>query len=191
MSYLFKGANPDVGTSVIRPSNPVDVPLTIHEDASGGSTAKLVELKNSAGTVVADVSKAGVLSLNSQIVPDAEILVSETISLHASKVVYNLFVARDAWQVTNIDFVPDIAQGGALTGTVVKAVGTATPASATTPMHTADAINLNATAHTVQAITLSVTTADLQLAAGNRIGFVLNAALTVGSGLLTIRGKRI
>lgn len=121
----------------------------------------------------------------------SNVLVSESIPLHASKTVYNLFTARETWEVTHIDYVPDVAQGGALTATVVKATSTATPASATTPMHIAAAINLNGTAHTVQPITLTVTTADLRLAVGDRIGLVLSGAMTTGSGLLTIRAKRI
>lgn len=137
------------------------------------------------------IGTADALKVGGVIVPTGEILVSETIPLHASKVIYNLFTAREAWQVTHIDYVPDVAQGGALTATVVKAVGTDTPASATTPMHTAGAINLNGTAHTVQPITLSATTADLQLAAGGRIAIVLSAAMTTGNGHLTVRGKRI
>ena len=92
--------------------------------------------------------------------------------------------------VTSIKYTPDTAQGGALTATVVKASGTATPASATTPMHIAAAIDLNGTAHTVQAITNTVTAADLVLAAGDRIAIVLSGAMTVGSGLLTIRATR-
>jgi hypothetical protein len=137
---------------------------------------------------VADADK---ITSGGVIVATGSILVNETIALSASKVIYNLFVARDAWQVTHIDYTPDVAQGGALTATVVKAVTTATPASATTPMHIAGAIDLNAAAHTVQPITLTVTGADLQLAAGNRIAIVLSGAMTVGSGNLTIRGKRI
>lgn len=125
------------------------------------------------------------------IIPNGVPLVELNVGLHASKVIYNAFVARDAWQVTHIDYTPDIAAGSALTATAVKATGTATPASATTPLHIAGAINLNASAHTVQPITLSVTTADLQLAAGDRIGLVLSGAMGTGSGLLSIRGKRI
>lgn len=170
-------------------------------DASAGTTyfygAGTQTLSTTASTVTVATSKtlavttADLLTVGGTIVPQAEVLVSFVVDPHASKVVYNLFVARDAWQVTHIDYTPDIAQGGALTATVVKAVGTATPASGTTPMHTANAVDCNAVAHTVQPITLTATTADLQLAAGNRIGLVLSGALTTGSGLLTIRGKRI
>lgn len=104
------------------------------------------------------------------------------IDLHATKTVYNVFYAKRGYTVTSIDWVSDIAQ--AITGTVVKATGTATPASGTTPMHTANGVVINTTAHTVLPITL---TGNTTLAAGDRIGFVLNAALTTGSGLLTIR----
>lgn len=117
--------------------------------------------------------------------------VSYGLHLHASKVIYNLLVAREAYRVLNIDYTPDIAQGGALTATVVKATGTATPASATTPMHAAAGIDLNGAAHTKQAMTLSATTADLILAAGDRIGIVLSGAMTVGSGNVSIRMKRL
>ena len=140
---------------------------------------------------VVAVTTADQLTVGGVIVGTGEIMSELTLVLSATKVIYNVFVARDAWQVTHIDYTSDVAQGGALTATVVKAVGTATPASATTPMHTAGAIDLNGTAHTVQPITVTVTTADLQLAAGDRIGLVLSGAITVGSGRLTIRGKRI
>lgn len=125
---------------------------------------------------------------------DSETYADETIEylipLHASKVIYNVFVARRGYQVLSIDYTPDTAQGGALTATVVKATGTATPASGTTPMHAAAGINLNGTAHTVQSITLTSTAADLVLAAGNRIAIVLSGAMTVGSGNLSIRVKK-
>lgn len=117
-------------------------------------------------------------------------IIEQSIGLHASKVIHNVFVARYAMTITHISYTPDIAQGGALTATVVKASGTATPAAATTPMHIAAAINLNGTAHTVQVITPTVTAADLVLAAGDRIAIVLSGAMTVGSGLLSLRGTR-
>ena len=104
------------------------------------------------------------------------------IDLHATKTVYNVFYAKRGYTVTSIDWVSDIAQ--AITGTVVKATGTATPASGTTPMHTANGVVINTTAHTVLPITL---TGNTTLVAGDRIGFVLSGALTTGSGLLTIR----
>tara|TARA_R110000868_G_scaffold42858_2_gene144562 strand:- start:853 stop:1329 length:477 start_codon:yes stop_codon:yes gene_type:complete len=119
-----------------------------------------------------------------------DVVITVPVSLHASKVTYNLFVARRGYTVTSIDYTPDIAQGGALTATVVKATSTTIPASATTPMHIAAAINLNGTAHTVQPITVTTTAADLVLAAGNRIGLVLSGAMTVGSGTVTIRMSR-
>lgn len=120
----------------------------------------------------------------------ADLVITVPVDLHISKLTYSVFVARRGYTVSSIDYVPDIAQGAALTATVVKATGTATPASATTPMHIAAAINLNGTAHTVQPITLTVTAANLVLAAGDRIGLVLSGAMTAGSGAVVIRMTR-
>lgn len=117
--------------------------------------------------------------------------VSYPINLHASKVIHNLLVAREALRVLSADYTPDIAQGGALTATLVKATGTATPASATTPLHAAGAIDLNAAAHTVQPMTLTATDADRLLAAGERIAIVLSGAMTVGSGNVSLRLQRL
>lgn len=99
---------------------------------------------------------------------------------------YDLFVADRAMKVVSIEVVPSTLQGGALTATVVKATGTSAPANGTTPMHAANAINLNTGAYTVQAITLTATTADLVLAAGDRIGIDFSAAYTAGHAALTI-----
>jgi hypothetical protein len=48
-------------------------------------------------------------------------------------------------------------------------------------------MNLNAAAHTVQTLTLTSTTADLSLAAGDRIALVLSGALSTGSANVSIR----
>ena len=114
------------------------------------------------------------------------VLVNVNIPAHASKTVYNLFTADQAYVVRSIRVVPDVAQGGALTATISKVTGTATPASGTTPLHTGTA-NLNGTAHTVQSLTLTGTTADLSLAAGDRIGLILSGALSTGSANVSIR----
>ena len=112
------------------------------------------------------------------------------IPTHASRTVYNVFTATRGFTVVGAYYVPDVAQGSAVTATVVKATGTATPASGTTPITTAGNVNMNGTAHTVQTLTLSSTPADLVLAATNRIGVVLSGALSTGAGHLTLRLKR-
>lgn len=169
--------------------------LTATGNVALGNNAAADTLTITADTTVATggavaITDADVLTVGGVIVPQ-EMVLSIPIGLHATKTEYNLFVARDAWQVVHMDYTPDIAQGGALTATIVKAVGTATPANGTTPMHTANAIDLNGTAHTVQPITNTATGADLVLAAGNRIGLDLSGAMTVGSGLVTIHMKRV
>ena len=124
------------------------------------------------------------------IVPTEEEL-SFIIGPHASITVYNLICVRTACKVTAIDARVNLAQGGARTATVVKATGNTAPAAATTPMHTADAIDCNAAAHAAQSIALTATEANLTLAAGERIGFVLNGALSTGSITITIKTKRV
>ena len=113
-------------------------------------------------------------------------MLAASIPAHASKVVYGLFIAPEALTITGIQYVPDVAQGSALTATVSKAAGTATPAAGTTPLHSGT-INLNGTAYTVQTLTLTSTAADLTLAAGDRVAIILSGAMTTGSGNLTIR----
>lgn len=108
------------------------------------------------------------------------------IPAHASKTIYNLFIANGAdWEVLGIKVVPDVAQGGTLTGTFVKAASTTAPAAATTPLHSGTA-NFNGTAHTVQSLTLTETAADLLIDDGQRIGLVLSAALSTGSARVSI-----
>lgn len=136
------------------------------------------------------ITTADLLTVGGVIVPQFGYIAAR-VGPHASVTEYDLFVAPRALQVTRIDVVPSTLQGGALTATIVKAVGTDTPVKTTTPMHTADAINLNTGAYTVQNITLTVTTADLQLAAGNRISIDYSAALTAGHAAVTISYKFI
>lgn len=119
-----------------------------------------------------------------------EFCVAISQTLHASKTAWNLFTAQEALQVVGIDYVPDIAQGGAATATVVKCEGTAAPVAATTPMISA-AFDANATANTNQQGALTATAADLLLAPGDRIGVKFSTAPTVGSGLFSIRLRRL
>jgi hypothetical protein len=136
------------------------------------------------------VASADKLTVNSVIVPQ---FVRMSFLLHPMATIteWDLWVADRAIQVTGISVVPSTLQGGALTATIVKAVSTATPVKTTTPMHTADSINLNTGAYTVQTITLTATTADLQLAAGNRLSIDLSAALTVGQACVSVTYKCI
>lgn len=140
------------------------------------------------GSTVA-VSTADALTNGGVIVPTVE-PVRFTIMPHATQTTYTIFNNRAVgWTVVGITVVPDLAQGGALTATLVKATVNAAPASGTTPLHTANAIDCNATANTSQVITLTATGADLVLAATDKIGIVFNAALTTGilSGTVWIR----
>lgn len=131
------------------------------------------------------VANADGLTVNSVIVP-VTLYASFSLNPMATITEFDLMIAKRALQVVSIDVVPSTLQGGALTATIVKATGTATPANGTTPMHTANAINLNTGAYTVQSISLTATAADLVLAAGDRIGVDYSAALTAGKAAVTI-----
>lgn len=135
--------------------------------------------------VGASVSTADGLTVNGVIVPAT---VYWNFKLHPAATVteYDLAVAKRAFKVVSIDCVPSTLQGGALTATVCKATGTSAPANGTTPLHTANAINLNTGAYTNQSITLTATTADLVFAAGDRLGIDFSAAYSAGHAALTI-----
>lgn len=134
------------------------------------------------------VTDADKLTVGGLIVPATQ-YESFTIRPHATITEYDLMIAHRALTVTAIKFVPSTLQGGALTATVVKATGTATPVKTTTPMIAADAIDCNVNAYTVVTPALTATGADLSLVAGERIGIDFSAALTAGLGTLTIAYK--
>jgi hypothetical protein len=136
------------------------------------------------------VTDADKLTIGGLIVPQ-KIELSFEIKPFATVTEYDLWVATAAYQVTAIKAVPSTVQGGALTATICKATGATAPVKTTTPMHAADALDFNATAYTVQTPSLTATTADLQLAAGDRIGIDFSAALTAGHGVVSITLKRI
>lgn len=136
------------------------------------------------------VTTADKLTVGGTIVP-ATIYESFRVGPHATVTEYDLMIAHRAITVTGIQVVPSTLQGGALTATICKCTGTAAPANGTTPMHTANAIDLNAGAYTVQTISLTGTAADLTLAAGNRIGIDYSAALTAGHAVVTIAYKYV
>jgi hypothetical protein len=130
------------------------------------------------------VSTTCIVEFNASMLRRQRIELSCPIKLHASATVMNLWVAPFACRVVGIKWVNNIAQ--AITGTVVKATSTTAPAAGTTPMHTANAITFTTTASTVSSITLGATVADQALVAGERIGLVLNSALTTGDSLICI-----
>jgi len=185
---LPTNANSSVGQRVTISSSAEITALTV---SGSGLTVTRATLPLAAGGAITYQKTAANAWRNISTDCEKEECISVPINLHATKTIHNIFTARRALRVLSIEYTPDIAQGGALTATVVKATGTATPASGTTPMHTAAGIDLNATAHTVQPITLSSTVADLALVAGERISFVESGAMTVGSGNVSIRYRHL
>ncbi len=132
------------------------------------------------------VTDADALTVGALKVPQ-HVWMNMPITLHASKVYYHIHTFRHAMKLVDGDWVGDVAQ--AITGTIVKASSTTAPSASTTPCTTADQINLNTTASTIQNIIASftVTVADRTFAVGDRCAFVTNAALTSGSGMLSLK----
>lgn len=135
------------------------------------------------------ITTADKLTVGGKIVPQV-LELGFTLPPLATITEFDLWVAPAAYKVTAIKMVPSTLQGGALTGTVVKATSTNTPVKTTTPMHAADGLDFNAGAYTVQTPTLTLTAADLVLAAGDRIGLDLSAAKTAGHAALGITLQR-
>ena len=104
-----------------------------------------------------------------------------------------IYVAAEAVRVISVQYTPHVvgSDGGAVTLTVVKAGATATPVKSTTPLHTADSIDLKGTVHTVQTETLSSTVADLILASGEKIGFDADGTLAAVDGTIQVRLRRL
>ena len=169
-------------TLVITPGSGY-TPLTV----TGDSTMEGLTI---ASTKTLAVSTADKLTVGGIIVPVIEYW-NFQIKPFATVTEYDLAVIKRAIQVVSIDCVPSTLQGGALTATIVKASGTATPAFGTTPLHAANAINLNTGAYTNQSITLTATTADLIFAAGDRLSIDFSAAYTAGHAALTIGIKYV
>lgn len=173
---VIDGGVPENGTPVMPPLHvlPTEPPSGTPEEGDIYFDDDLHELMVHNGTVYVPVAGNTTFYWNFLLKPFAT--VTE----------YDLAVIKRALKVVSIDCVPSTLQGGALTATVVKASGTSAPANGTTPLHTANAINLNTGAYTNQSITLTSTTADLAFAAGNRLGIDYSAAYTVGHAALTI-----
>lgn len=133
--------------------------------------------------------------------PDANIQLGEyAISCHAqaatAMVDQSCFVATQAYQITAIRFVHAVAEttAGSLDIQVTKDTSTNAPGAGTDLLtnNSNAGFDGRATANTVQTGTLTATTANLQLAAGDRISLDFEAAATELVGVtITIVLKRI
>lgn len=139
-------------------------------------------------TLGAAITSADLLTVGGIIVPQHLELVYHIPKI-AGDLLYTCFSAARAYTVTNVRYVPNILQGGAMTVTPVKMTVNAAPSAGTTPLLTA-AFDGNTAANTTQVGTLTATGADLVLAAGDKLGVVLSTASTVGQSDLFISLKR-
>lgn len=95
-----------------------------------------------------------------------------------------VYVANRPYRVLAIEGAPWVAEGGALTLTVLKFTSGQDPTTQGTALHTGT-FNLNGTADTVQSLTMATgTTPDL--ADGECIAFRLSAAVATAQAGITI-----
>jgi len=98
----------------------------------------------------------------------------------------NIFVANRAYQVTAVRCSFGVAAGGASKLQLTKDTGTTAPGAGTDLLtnNTNTGFDLNGVANTVQTGTLTATTADLQLAAGDRLGLDWANTIQSTAGLI-------
>lgn len=186
---LFKGVKENLGTTTITGSFGTDVPLTV-AGAEASQTANLLSVTKADGTAVLTVGNTTTdpVQIASQKVPMTEPVVFQ-VSTAAQSVNQTIFVADAAYQVTGVKMVWGTASSSG-TATVEKLTGTTAPGSGTAMLQST--ISTAGTANTVTAGTLTATTATLQLAAGDRIGFVQSGTQTGLVGLnVVVTLKRI
>lgn len=105
-----------------------------------------------------------------------------------------VFIAARAYQVVDVSEVHSVAAGGASKLQLTKDTSTNAPGAGTNLLtnNTNAGFDLNATANTVQNGTLTATAADLQLAAGDRLGLDFADAIQSSATVsVTVSLKRI
>lgn len=153
---------------------------------TGGTTQRLAIDDATGNITVATgaeivITDADALTVNGVIVPQF-VVVNMHSQAAAEQVDQSFFIADRAYQVVRIDQIHAVAETTAATLNiqVTKDTGTNAPGAGTDLLtNNANAgFNGKATANTVQNGTLTAVTADLQLAAGNRLGVDFSAAAT-------------
>jgi len=142
------------------------------------------------------VGDADGVTINGVIAPQAlEISFhSQTASSPADHVDRTFFIANQAYQVTAIRFVHATANGATLYAQVTKDTSTEAPGAGVDLLtnNSNSGFDCNATANTVQTGTLTATTANLQLAAGDRLSVDFSTSATSLVGVtITVTLKRI
>lgn len=127
------------------------------------------------------------LTVNGIIVP---VTIPITVTLNALSVSTAVFVADVAYQVTGIKALWGVAGGAGATLNIEKLTGTTAPGAGIALL--TSNLDLTSAANTVNTGTLTGTVADLQLAAGDRLGCKLAGVLTGLVGcVVTVFLKRI
>jgi hypothetical protein len=180
---LLKGAN-------IKSNATIYAVTTLN---SGGTATLNAVTVNTTVNAAADGIRA-----NSVILPGEMVItvpVTKT-DFAAGELNRSIFIADDAWTITSIEEVHNVAEGTATTCTLAVQKMTGTQALNGGINITESAFNLKSTANTVVAGTLSTTSGRTTLADGNRIGLLCNMTGTNAmdafrGGLVTIHLKRV
>lgn len=108
------------------------------------------------------------------------------IPLIATSVDTHVFIATRPMKVTAISYIPRVvgSNGSAVSAMLTKTTGVEAPASGN-DLQVA-VFDLKATVETVQNATVTTTTADLVLAAGDRISLDVTGTLTAVLGVITV-----
>lgn len=170
----------------------VDVQNTISVDVANLNATGVNTIPTAGTLVVTDADSA---TVGGVIVPQ-HIEVSARFGAAATWVDSAFFIANRAYQVVAVKEVHATAESTAtnLRVQLTKDTGTDAPGAGNNLLtnNTNAGFNLKATANTVQTGTLTATTADLQLAAGDRLSLDFEAAATEGANVLvTVSLKRI
>jgi hypothetical protein len=115
-------------------------------------------------------------------------VVMVTVDVNATSVDKHVFIAGDAYQVVAVKHIVSTGAAGA-TVDVKKCTGTTAPASGTTVVSAA--LALDATSNTTTTATLSSTAADLLLASGDRLSLDFTGTLTGLVGMVQLYLRRV
>ncbi len=160
---------------------------------SGGTATMQAVISNTTVNAAADGIRANSIILPGEMVVTVPLTKTD---FAAGELNRSIFIADDAWTITSIEEVHNVAESTATTlGLSVQKL-TGTQALNGGINITNGNLNLKGTANTVQTATLSLTSGRTTLADGNRIGILCNltgtnAMTQFRGGLLTIHMKRV
>jgi len=174
---LFKGEQPQLGTTVIQSSFGVDTPLTV---------------KNDAGSTVMSVSNTGTVTAAGKLLPST-FTVKGISPIVTPATAGTAWIAPFACKVVSIKEAHSAGTAG-VTINLRKITDTSAPsaaAGATVKELLSSALDANSTANTVVTGSLSATASDYTFAAGNRMCWNASGTLTAYVGEITVEFQAV